>query len=174
MKNGVSRRTLLRGAGVALALPWLESVAPAVARGQTGNPNARYIALYFPNGTASYWRPKGSSASGDDWKLSPILEPLAPVKKYLTVLTNISNYSPWGGHVEPSHSNCCASAWTSVPASGPNLEFNGISVDQKIAQHIGGSSVLPSIQVGLATRESWTDGMAPPHSRRISNGSTST
>ena len=72
----------------------------------------RYVSLYFPNGTADFWRPRGGSASGDAFKLSPILEPLAPVKPYVSVLTNVANYSPFGGHVEPSHSNLGASTWT--------------------------------------------------------------
>jgi hypothetical protein len=161
-----SRRTVLKGAGVALALPWLEALAPRPARALPP-PTVRYVALYFPNGTADFWRPGGAGA-GSSWSLSPILAPLAPVKPYLTVLTNVANYSPFGGHVEPSHSNLGASTWTCVRPGGPGNDDNGISVDQVIAQRIGSATALDSLQVGLSTLDSSTDGLPGQHSRSIS------
>ena len=164
-----SRRQVLRGAGVALSLPLMHSLLPRAVRAQLQQqaPPRRYISLYFPNGTAAYWRPS-QEGQGAAWGLSPILEPLQPVKPYLSVLTNVSNYSPFGGHVEPSHSNCCASAWTAVRAAGPGNNDNGISVDQVIAQQIGQSTPLDSIQVGLSTLDSSPDGLPGQHSRSIS------
>ncbi|HEY3497687.1 MAG TPA: DUF1552 domain-containing protein [Polyangiaceae bacterium] len=164
-RNG--RRWFLRGAGVALALPWLETLAPRKARAQAAGSIQRYVMLYFPNGTAEFWRPSGEG-SGDAWGLSPILEPLAPVKSYLTVLSNVSNYAPFGGHVEPSHSSLGASTWTCVKPSGDGNANSGISVDQVIANHIGGATRLPSIQVGLSTLDSYTDGLPGQHSRSMS------
>jgi hypothetical protein len=166
MKRG-GRRWFLRGAGVALALPWLETLAPQKARAQAAGSIQRYVALYFPNGTADFWRPSGEG-SGDDWGLSPILEPLAPVKNYLTVLGNVSNYAPFGGHVEPSHSSLGAATWTCVKPSGDGNANSGISVDQVIANRIGGATRLPSIQVGLSTLDSYTDGLPGQHSRSVS------
>ena len=96
--HGLSRRQVLKGLGVALALPWLETFAPRTARAQLAAAPRRYVMLYFPNGTAEFWKPSGSGA-GDAWTLSPILEPLAPVKQYVSVLGNVSNYAPFGGHV---------------------------------------------------------------------------
>jgi hypothetical protein len=158
---------MLKGLGVALALPWLETLAPRSARAQAAGTIKRYVMLYFPNGTAEFWRPSAAGA-GDAWKLSPILEPLAPVKQYLSVLSNVSNYAPFGGHVEPSHSNCAASTWTCVKAGGDGKKNNGISVDQVISNRIGGASMLPSIQVGLSTLDSGTDGLPAQHSRSMS------
>src|SRR5689334_18740237 len=66
-----TRRTMLRGLGVALALPWLETLAPRTARAQAASAAKRYIMLYFPNGTADFWKPAGAGF-GDAWKLSPI------------------------------------------------------------------------------------------------------
>jgi hypothetical protein len=163
----LTRRTVLRGLGVALALPWLETLAPRTARAQAASAAQRYIMLYFPNGTADFWKPTGSG-SGDAWKLSPILEPLAPVKAYTTVLSNVSNYAPFGGHVEPSHSNLGAATWTSVRPSGNGKTNSGISVDQVIAKQIGTGNPLPSIQVGLSTMDSSTDGLPGQHSRSMS------
>ena len=161
-----SRRRFLQGAGVALALPWLESFAPAGARAQQAA-RARYISLYFPNGRADFWRPTGTGA-GDAWKLSPILEPLLPVKRYVSVLTNVANYATFGGHVEPSHSNCGAATWTCVQANGDDKANSGISVDQVIANQVGAATRLPSLQVGLSTLDSYTDGLPGQHSRSIS------
>ena len=160
-----SRRAFLRGAGVALALPWLETLAPKKARAQAAGAARRYISLYFPNGTADFWRPSGA---GQDWQLSPILQPLAELKSYLTVLSNVSNYAPFGGHVEPSHSNLGAATWTCMKPSGNGNNNSGISIDQLIAQQIGGATHLPSIQVGLSTLDSYTDGLPGQHSRSIS------
>ena len=169
LEHAVSRRAVLRGAGVALALPFLESIAPrSTARAQqTPAAKRRYIALYFPNGTADFFRPPGGSSTGDAFKLSPILEPLLPVKPYVTVLTNVSNYAPFNGHVEPSHSNLGASTWTVVKPSGEGNKNNGISIDQAIANHIGDATPLASLQVGLSTLDSSTDGLPGQHSRSM-------
>lgn len=158
---------MLRGAGVALTLPWLESLAPQRARAQPAETPRRYVSLYFPNGTADFWHPP-AAGSGDVFKLSPILEPLAPVKQYLTVLTNVSNTATFGGHVEPSHSNCGAATWTCVKANGDGQNDSGISVDQVIAQSLGNTTPLSSIQVGLSTLDSYTDGLPGQHSRSMS------
>ncbi len=163
----VSRRQVLRGAGVALALPLLPSLLSRRGAAQLTAPPTRYVSLYFPNGTAAYWRPR-EEGTGGAWQLSPILEPLAPVKPYVSVLTNMSNTAPFGGRVEPSHSNLCASTWTSVRAGGAGNNDNGISVDQVVARHIGASSPLDSIQVGLSTLNSFEDGLPGQHSRSIS------
>jgi hypothetical protein len=158
---------MLRGLGVALALPWLETFAPRTALAQAAGAAKRYVMLYFPNGTADFWRPSGAG-SGDAWRLSPILEPLAPVKAYTSVLSNVSNYAPFGGHVEPSHSNLGAATWSCVKPSGNGKMNSGISVDQLIAKHIGAASPLPSIQVGLSTMDSSPDGLPGQHSRSMS------
>jgi hypothetical protein len=162
-----TRRTLLRGAGVALTLPWLESLAPRRAHAQPAPAPRRYIALYFPNGTAEYWHPP-AAGSGDAWQLSPILAPLAPVKQYVNVLTNISNTATFGGNnPEPSHSNLGAATWTCVAPSGDGKGQSGISVDQLIASQLGQATALPSIQLGLSTLDSYTDGLPGQHSRSM-------
>jgi hypothetical protein len=169
MKTG--RRNFLRGTGVALALPWLESLAPHGAKLARAQDNSsaprRYIALYFPNGTAEYWRP-AAAGSGDGWKLSPILDPLAPVKQHLTVLTNVSNAATFDGrNPEPSHSNLGAATWTCVAPSGNGKADSGVSVDQLIAGRIGQATPLPSLQLGLSTLDSYTDGLPGQHSRSM-------
>jgi hypothetical protein len=177
-----SRRQILKGAGVALSLPWLETLAPRKASAAAGSVK-RYMSLYFPNGVAqTYWKLPAQSA-GAGLTLSPILAPLEPNKARALVLGGVGNYSPWGGHIEPSHGHNSATAWTGVRASTPqgvntgngdNYTYSSISIDQQIANTIvannGGKVPTPlhSLQVGLSTLDSYTDGLPGPHSRSIS------
>jgi hypothetical protein len=163
----------LRGAGVALSLPWLESLVPRSARAQAAATAARkrYISMFYPHGAVPYYWPTAPGV-GDAWQLTSVLEPLAPLKAKMAMLGNVANYSPWGGHIEPSHGNVCAATWTCVRGStSPNGAINansGISVDQAIAKTIGGATTLSSLQVGLSTLDSYSEGMPPQHSRSIS------
>jgi hypothetical protein len=172
VKQRWSRRAVLRGAGVALGLPWLESLAPRGARAAAPEPRRTFVGFFFPCGVADYWRPARTGV-GSEWSLSPILEPLAPVKSHLTVLANVGNYGPFGGHIEPSHSHLTGAFLTCTKAKGPDIGptgpwTNGVSVDQVIAQAIGGRTKLPSLQVGLTTTLSYQDGLPPEFSRSIS------
>ena len=76
MNKGISRRTMLRGAGVALSLPWLASLAPREAAAAAASPK-RFLPIFFPNGSAEWWRP-AAVGKGDAWQLSPILQPFQP------------------------------------------------------------------------------------------------
>jgi hypothetical protein len=165
-----TRRQILKGAsGVAISLPFLETLAPRKAHAAAAV--RRYIDVYFPNGTAPFWKPTGGGA---DWNLSGILEPLAPMKSKLMVVSNIGNYSPFGGHIEPSHGHNCAAAFTGVKANGPMNNNSGISVDQVIANQMaaanGGTPPTPlhSLQLGLSTKLASFDGLPGAHSRSIS------
>jgi hypothetical protein len=164
-----TRRHILKGTGVMLALPWLETFAPR--RALAAATPKRYISAYFANGTADFWKPSGAGAT---WTLSPILAPFLPMKSKLTVISNIGNYSPFGGHIEPSHGHNCASAFTGVKANGPMNNNNSISVDQVIANQMVTANAgqmptpLHSLQVGLSTLDSSPDGLPGQHSRSIS------
>src|SRR6185503_20058795 len=146
-----TRRQVLKGAGLALSVPWLETFAPRTAKAQAAAARKRYMTMYFPNGTADFWR---SPTTGSGWMPSPILAPVMPVKQYVLALSNVSNTGPFGAtnnvNPEPSHSNLGASTFSGVRASGQN---NGITVDQVIANHLMSSPAtttkLHSLQVGL-------------------------
>src|SRR3954462_3478860 len=89
----LSRRTLLRGAGVALGLPRLEGMVPSTALAQSRPADAkspvRMAVLYMANGVnVKQWTPEGQ---GKDWGLSPSLEPLADLKDQLVVVSNLWN-----------------------------------------------------------------------------------
>ena len=87
----ITRRTMLRGVGATLALPWLEAMMPRRATAGCGRakPPVRMAVLYMPNGVnRDKWTPEGE---GRDFKLSPTLEPLADLKDDVLVLTNLWN-----------------------------------------------------------------------------------
>src|SRR5215510_4715495 len=94
-KKSLPRRTVLRGIGATLALPFLEAMVPSA---QAASKAAhRFLTFYVPNGMAmEYWSPKGE---GTTFELAPILEPLAPFRNQMTVLSGLHaswNYSHAG------------------------------------------------------------------------------
>jgi len=154
MSNRISRRTVLRGAGAALALPWLErmaSASPATSAPTLSEPPLRSVFMYMPNGVVpEHWTPSGDS---ETFELTPILKPLENLKNDFMLLENLWNAKTVGrnGH------------WPKVPAwlsggyvertSGDDLDSGGTSVDQLMAQKIGDRTMLPSFELGLeATR----------------------
>lgn len=170
-KLSVSRRALLRGAGVCLALPLLESLAPRV-RAQA-SPTKRLLTLYFPNGAAAAYFPPQGVGQGNAFRLSPILEPLTPLKSKLAVVSNLENYSPFGEtpSVEPSHSRLCGAFLTCEDSDRIRKErkvepVNATSMDQLLAQRM--QTPLRSLQLGLSTLNSYEDGRHGALSRSIS------
>jgi hypothetical protein len=167
-----TRRQVLKGAGVALSVPWLETFETKRAQAQTASLR-RYVSFYWPLGTADghLW---GATGAGPSMTLAPILQPLQPNISKIMPLGGVGDYSPWGGHVEPAHGNNCATSWTGVKANGPMNANSSISIDQAISNQIvasnGGKSPTPlaSLQVGLSTLDSYTDGLPGAHSRSIS------
>jgi hypothetical protein len=153
----ISRRTVLRGAGAALALPWLEtmsSAAPAAA-GTLSEPPLRMMFMYMPNGVRpDYWTPAGD---GESFELTPHLKPLESLKNDFMLLENLWNAKTVGrnGH------------WPKVPAwlsggyvertSGDDLDSGGTSVDQLAAQRIGDRTLLPSVELGIDTLRNGID-----------------
>src|SRR5258708_6131082 len=172
--RNVSRRAILRGAGgIGLCLPWLEALAPSKVEAAAASPIRRYMWMYFPNGSGSFWLPPAPGV-GAAWTLSGILEPLLPSKANVLVLDNVGNYSAYGNaHAEPSHGTNCGPAfhgYESRMAKGLTdaAPGGGISVDQVIATQIGGSTPLQSLQVGLSTIDSNCDRSPCAHSRGMS------
>src|SRR5690349_23104260 len=85
LSKSLPRRTVLKGVGATLGLPFLEAMLPRLRSAVT--PPQRFQAFYVPNGMAmEYWTPKGE---GSAFELSPILEPLAPFKDKMLALSGI-------------------------------------------------------------------------------------
>ena len=182
----VSRRTLLRGAGVALALPWLESLTPRASADVPKKPK-RFVAIYLPNGAPDFFVPPAAGV-GNAWQLSSILDPLAALKAKVTVISGLENGSVFNADgnpsVQPSHGRdlggwlTCNDSVAVRKRLGLDMyaEANGISLDQVMAQHsaFAGRTPLPSLQIGLSTVHSSCDGTACSLSRSISWSSETT
>ncbi|WP_234824040.1 DUF1552 domain-containing protein [Bremerella cremea] len=143
----VSRRRFLQGCGVTLSLPWMASLAPQVARAaETGKPPVRSAFLYFPNGVwEKDWIP---ATTGSDYQLTPSLEPLGDLKSEVLVLTGLDKKNSHGGD---GHYAKTANFLTGMPVTkttGKDISSGGISVDQLMAQHVGGNTPLPSLELG--------------------------
>lgn len=156
-KKHLSRRTLLRAGGATIGLPLLSAMVPAAtALAQTAAaPSPRMGFFYLPHGAImnntrfgaemNRWTP---DAEGRNFEFKPILAPLAPLKKYVTVVSGLGN--------KPAESSAVHAI---VPATWLSCEhprqshapFAGVTVDQIAARHIGQDTPLPSLEV--ATEE---------------------
>jgi hypothetical protein len=156
-KKHLSRRTFIRGSGVALALPFLDAMVPAgTALANSGAaPKTRAGFFYLPHGAIMNNTPYGkeydkwtSTGRGADFKLGYTLSPLEPYKQYLTTFENLENKAPNNSvHVlNPATWLSCVTPDTS--AKGPSM---GITLDQLIAQRIGQETALPSLEVASET-----------------------
>src|SRR5688572_1160454 len=146
-KKHISRRTVLKGAGVSVALPFLEAMVPAAtALAQTAaNPKIRAGFFYIPHGAVQHdtkfgpegdkWTPSGSGAS---FKLNRITAPLEPFKKYVSTIGNLDNPNGSGVH-------------TRNPGTWLNCSQNTTTIDQIIAKKIGQETTLPSLQISSET-----------------------
>jgi hypothetical protein len=138
LSKSLPRRTMLRGAAGALALPFLDAMARAAAK-----PAHRFLAFYVPNGMAmEYWTPKGEGAA---FELSPILEPLAPFKNQMTVLSGIKanwNYI---------HAGASGSFLTGTARGGRNeIEIIAdVSMDQLLARHFARETQVGSLELSM-------------------------
>src|SRR6187402_2848152 len=88
-----SRRYVLRGAGMALALPWLEALATRPASAADAAPPKRFVTVYMPNGASTLWWKTTGSGAGSGWQLSPLLEPFTPVKNKMLLLRQLGNFT---------------------------------------------------------------------------------
>lgn len=139
----ISRRTLLRGAGVSLGLPWLEAMA---ASSKIPKIPVRMAMLYMPNGVnTSAWSPEGK---GRDFKLSPTLEPLQDLKDRVVVLSNLWNAASKGGDGHYVKEAAILTCTTIKKTPGADLG-NGVSMDQVAAQRTSDQTPLASLELGV-------------------------
>jgi hypothetical protein len=158
-KKHLSRRTVLKGAGVTLALPLLDAMIPAAtALAQTAAvPKMRMGFFYIPHGAImgntshgpemDKWTPSGAGA---EFKLSPILSSLEPYKKYVTSFGNLQNNAMVGG----VHSLAPAT-WLSgtKPERGSASASMSTTLDQVVAKTISQNTTLPSLEVASETTQ---------------------
>lgn len=150
MTKKIARRTFLRASGVAVALPWLESIAgaaPSTGEERLSEPPLRMAFLFMPNGVRpEQWTPPGD---GEDYEITHHLKPLAPYKNDFLLLENLWNKNSVGrnGH------------WPKVPiwlsggyvqrTTADDLDTGAVSIDQLAAQRLGSLTPLPSLELGL-------------------------
>jgi uncharacterized protein DUF1552 len=149
-KKHLSRRTFLQGAGVTIALPFLESMVPAATPlAQTAAAaKTRFGAIYIPHGaTMDKWTPEGE---GSNFEFSEILQPLKPFRERINVISDLSHPQAYGGGSATSNHTRSAAAYLSgAQAKAGTQAYLGITVDQMAAQKIGQDTAMPSLELGL-------------------------
>ncbi|HTY50613.1 MAG TPA: DUF1552 domain-containing protein [Steroidobacteraceae bacterium] len=144
-KKHLSRRAVLKGAGVTIGLPLLDAMIPA----GTALANTAAVApprmgfVYFPHGAVQQnWQP---TTTGRNFEFSPILKPLEPFREYVTVVTGLRNKA---GESPAPHAIIAGTWLTCVhPPAGEQAPHVGPSADQVAARYIGQDTPLPSIEL---------------------------
>jgi len=166
-KHSLPRRTVLRGLGVALGLPLLDSMVPAFAAAEkfTSKPAHRFQAIYVPNGMAmQYWTPE---REGRKFELTPILSPFTDIREQMLVISGLR--ASWA-HV---HAGASASFLTGTPRGGENETdvLASTSVDQLLAREFGKLTQLGSLEVAMdkfANAGQCTAGLSCAYTQTIS------
>jgi len=143
-KRSLSRRTFLRGAGTALALPLLDAMLPALTPMATAaaTPRKRLGFVYVPNGViVDQFVP---TKEGADFEISAILKPLEPFQDQLVVVSNLVRAEANNNHAVSS--GCWLTGVRPKRTDGPDFRI-GTSIDQIVAQQIGQDTTFPSIEV---------------------------
>jgi hypothetical protein len=147
-KRHLSRRAVLRGAGAALALPFLESMMPAARAGEPP-PRTRLACLYIPHGAVmSRWTP---AQVGSGFEFSQTLKPLEPFREHLNIVSGLSLPLAYGRDASAgaNHTRSSAVYLTGAkPGEGAEAEL-GISMDQVAAKHISQDRPLPSLELSI-------------------------
>jgi hypothetical protein len=150
MSLPISRRTVLRGLGVSLALPWLEAMVPAsVLAADAVKSPTRMAFLYVPNGVMmESWTP---AKEGADFELPKTLLPLKDVREDLTVLSGLTaDKARPNGDGPGDHARAMSAFLTGAQpkkTAGANIKV-GVSVDQHVAQKVGKQTKFASLEIG--------------------------
>jgi len=151
--KSIPRRSFLRGAGATIALPFLDAMFPAFVSAEQRTDAARRLSIvYAPNGmNMKDWTPEGT---GKSFNLSPILQPLAPYREQMLVLSGLDNNQgdplPGEGESAP-HERAGGVFLTGVHPLREGV--TGISIDQIIAKELGKHTQLASMELGLHTAD---------------------
>src|SRR5215472_1584269 len=151
-KKHISRRTVLRGAGAALALPFLEAMVPAAtALAQTAaKPKPRFVGCFVPHGMApGYWVP---DKEGSDFEFKFCFKPLEPYRDSVTLISGLHSRSaePPPGVTGADHWVASAFLCADKPKKTAGADvYVGTTIDQIIAQKIGTENLMPSMQLAV-------------------------
>ena len=162
-----SRRAVLRGLGVTIALPFLDATGSlrGAARIEESRAPVRLVTLFHPNGVyPQNWDPEGV---GRHYKLSRILEPLASVREDVTVISNLGTGAQ--GHVGATSSFLTGTPLHKKAAGRINTPSMGTSLDQFVAERIGSRSSIASLEVGTEPpRSGGENGLAISYANTVS------
>jgi hypothetical protein len=153
-KKALDRRTFLRGAGVAITLPFLDSMVPSLSATPAAPQRLGFV--YIPNGFAitqsagiNYWRPKGEGAN---FELSPILSPLGKFRDQMTVVSGLAQKQAFSlGDGNGDHVRSTATWLNGVHpkfTQGSDVRA-GLTADQIAALKLGQETPLPSLELGI-------------------------
>ena len=152
-KKSIPRRTFLRGMGTTLALPLLDGMVPAFAamRQTAARPVPRFSIVYLPNGRImNKWTP---ATDGAGFELTPILQPLAPFRDRMLVLTGLNHETGRAlpGEAAGDHARAGATYLTGVhPRQTEGADVRaGVSADQIAARELGKHTQLASLELGV-------------------------
>ena len=144
-KKAISRRAVLQGMGVTLALPLLDSMVPALSAQSAAAAPTRFGAIYLPHGLLrSYWEPK---TTGPDFAITPIMQPLAPFRDRLMVLSGLTA----GPTVQNGGHAVAPASYLSGNIQPKQTEaadiYAATTIDQVLAKAIGQQTPFPSLEV---------------------------
>jgi len=141
------RRTFLKGVGVTIALPFLESMLPAgrvLGQGAAARPT-RLACIYFPHGAIMpKWTP---ATEGAGFELSEILQPLKPFYDAITVISDLEHKQAYGSGATANHNRSAAAYLSGAFAKTGAKPELGITIDQIVAKKIGQETPLPSLEL---------------------------
>lgn len=147
-KKALPRRTVLRGMGATLALPFLDCMVPALASAKAAAPVNRFGVVYVPNGMVmEHWTP---SKEGTDFELPSTLQPLAKFRSQMHIITGLQNK---GIGIHENGSTRYLTGVKPKETQGSDL-LAGISADQVAAKELGKQTQLASLELSLEVGES--------------------
>ncbi|GAA4468645.1 DUF1552 domain-containing protein [Novipirellula rosea] len=160
LKSRLNRRTVLRGAGISMGLPWLSAMQPTFANDKGESKPKRLVTMTLGLGlVADNLFPE---TGGRDYQATPYLRALQDLRDQLTVVSGTSHPGVKGGH------RAEASILTATPMGTAGKAKNSISIDQLLAKHFGDATRFPSLVLsnGGSTSPSYTENgsMIPPES----------
>lgn len=145
-RKHLSRRHLLRGAGVTLALPMLQAMLPALARGAAATPRSRLACIYIAHGAVmDRWMP---ASEGKGFEFTPTLKALEPFRDRLNIISDLRLPLAYGDDASAGANHARSSqVWLTcaAPGTGPSPT----SLDQVAAQYIGQDTPMPSLELSL-------------------------
>ena len=154
-KKALPRRTILKGLGTTLALPFLDAMVPALAKAQTAKAPTRMSVVYLPNGVMmDKFTP---AATGANFELTPILEPMAKFRDQMLVLSGLTHNAgrALAGENTGDHARAGASYLSGVhpkKTEGADTQA-GISIDQIAANVLGEHTQFASLELGVDSPE---------------------